>query len=110
MLAKWSEDSVWYRVEILHEDKATCSVRFIDYGNEDDVSKEHILKCVDDIPAGEDLDQSVSEMFAKDHDEAEGAIEETESESHSAPEKMKKSDYEVIIIPSVNSNLTDEVA
>ena len=101
MLAKWSEDSVWYRVEILHEDKATCSVRFIDYGNEDDVSKEHILKSVDEIPAGEVLDQSVSEMFAKDH-EAEGANEETESERHSELEKMEKTDYEVTIRPSAN--------
>ena len=53
-VARWSEDLVWYRAEILATTPTVINVRFIDYGNEADVRACDIVSAGWEVPA-EDL-------------------------------------------------------
>ena len=53
-VARWSEDLVWYRAEILATTPTLITVRFIDYGNEADVKDCDIVSAGWEVPA-EDL-------------------------------------------------------
>jgi len=49
-VAKWAEDGMWYRAVIQEIKDHSCIVLFVDYGNNEDVSKEFILESGDEIP------------------------------------------------------------
>ena len=57
VLAKWSEDGIWYNAEILSKSNDGFNVLFYDYGNEELV--ENIIKTVSDIPSSETIDEFV---------------------------------------------------
>jgi len=53
-IAKWSEDSVWYRGKIENiGDDSTCTVSFIDYGNSDIVKIDSLVDTVEGIPSSD---------------------------------------------------------
>ena len=65
-LARWSEDKVWYRaqvVELLGGDR--YRVTFTDYGNQDVVTAVDMVNHVDQIPDGE----CVNELIQSETDE-----------------------------------------
>ena len=65
VIAKWSEDNVWYNatVEALADDNIT--VLFTDYGNTDVVTASNIVMTRDKIPAGEEVDVNVPDIKVK---------------------------------------------
>ena len=54
VIARWSEDKVWYRAKILEIGSGNLQVVFTDYGNEEKVEKQNIVLCGADIPAEEE--------------------------------------------------------
>jgi len=63
-VAKWSEDKVWYRAEVLENTEGQFRVLFVDYGNEDVISPNCILPCASQIPAKEDMDENITKGLA----------------------------------------------
>jgi len=70
VIARWSEDGVWYNALVDSVDDATeeAAVTFIDYGNTATVSVKHILNTIDEIAADEQemVDQFVHQVCACD--------------------------------------------
>ena len=54
VIARWSEDKVWYRAKILEVGQGSLQVVFTDYGNEEKVEEKNIVLCGADIPAEEE--------------------------------------------------------
>ena len=54
VVARWSEDKVWYRAKILKLGQGSLQVVFTDYGNEEKVEEQNIVLCGADIPAEEE--------------------------------------------------------
>ena len=54
VIARWSEDKVWYRAKILEVGQGSLQVLFTDYGNEEKVEEKNIVLCGADIPAEEE--------------------------------------------------------
>ena len=55
LVARWSEDNVWYRAKILEvTGQGSIQVVFTDYGNEAKVEEKNIVLCGADIPAEEE--------------------------------------------------------
>ena len=73
-VARWSEDSVWYRAEVLSVSPSFCLVKFVDYGNEEEVALQYILKTSAEIPAGESIDEFVTGQFEDPDPEKDGGI------------------------------------
>ena len=59
--ARWREDRVWYRCQILSDHGDEVEVLFTDYGNQDRVARTELVLLPTDIPAGEDKDVNVLE-------------------------------------------------
>ena len=79
-LARWSEDSVWYRAQVVEcLAWANYKVLFTDYGNQDLVTAEDMVTSADQIPDGAYIDEFVQKTVGT-------AEERTELE----PEKEKK--------------------
>jgi len=62
VVAKWSEDGMWYNAKILSIQDAKANVLFVDYGNEAQESVGNLVKDVSDIPATDQefIDENVS--------------------------------------------------
>ena len=73
-VARWSEDSVWYRAEVLSVSPSCCLVKFVDYGNEEEVALQYILKTSAEIPTGESIDEFVTGQFEDPDPEKDGGI------------------------------------
>ena len=73
-VARWSEDSVWYRAEVLSVSPSFCLVKFVDYGNEEEVALQYILKTSAEIPTGESIDEFVTGQFEDPDPEKDGGI------------------------------------
>ena len=59
-IAKWIEDYVWYRAQILEiVAEGLFNVIFIDYGNKADVGINDLVKTVSDIPGGDHVDENI---------------------------------------------------
>ena len=58
-VAKWSEDGVWYRARVEKVEGKMVEVTFMDYGNMELIARDSILKCREQIPGGEDIDEFV---------------------------------------------------
>jgi len=43
VVARWSEDQVWYRADVLEVNHSGYLVRFVDYGNEDFVQADYVI-------------------------------------------------------------------
>ena len=59
VIAKWPEDNVWYRAEILAYDTERTAVTFVDYGNVDVVNTAEMVCNLSEIPADDDVDENV---------------------------------------------------
>jgi len=70
VIARWSEDGVWYKALVDGVDASTgeVAVTFIDYGNTASVSVKHIVNTVDEIPVDEQdmVDQFVHQVCESD--------------------------------------------
>merc|ERR1719318_356046 len=64
-IARWADDGVWYNGKILELGDMGCLVRFSDYGNEDTVREEDMVRKVGDIPADNDIDECVETEAAQ---------------------------------------------
>ena len=84
-IAKWDEDRVWYRAQLLEiTDKGSYVVIFIDYGNEAEVTEGDLKQSVHDIPGNDEIDVNVTE-----NDSVLGKVPATgESSLPSSPEKQ----------------------
>ena len=58
-VARWSEDETWYNAQIMEITGETCRVIFLDYGNEDEISRGNIVTDVRDIPKTDAIDENV---------------------------------------------------
>merc|ERR1719204_1640361 len=59
-LAKWSEDGVWYNVEIKEcLPRRRYLVRFTDYGNYDYVNEKEMVHSTSDIQDGDEVDENI---------------------------------------------------
>jgi len=61
-IARWSVDNVWYNAKIVGVGHGNIIVKFVDYGNEDNVIPEHVLKTVDEIPPHSFIDENVDKV------------------------------------------------
>ena len=61
VFAKWSEDKVWYKAEILSLTNDGAKVLFKDYGNEENVVIGDMVKNVEEIPPNEERDENVGQ-------------------------------------------------
>ena len=68
VVAKWAQDNIWYRAEIVSVDFSFCTVKFIDYGNTDNVSRNSILQKESDIPASDIKDPLLKSVNSAQHD------------------------------------------
>ena len=61
VIAKWLEDNTWYRAVILNHatNVDNLNVRFLDYGNEDDVALSDIVLDISMIPEGDFIDENL---------------------------------------------------
>ena len=59
IIAKWSEDEIWYRAQITGINAKSYDVLFIDYGNSDEVNKNKIVAKTKEIPQTDDVDEHV---------------------------------------------------
>ena len=59
VVAKWSEDEVWYNAKVQSTSNEVYEVIFIDYGNSAHVKLEHVLKSALDIPTTDSIDECV---------------------------------------------------
>merc|ERR1719318_2234590 len=62
VIAKWNEDEVWYNAKIDDVGAERVGVTFIDYGNEDEVNIDKIVKLRSEIPRGDEADENVIEI------------------------------------------------
>ena len=63
-LAKWSEDSVWYRARVMcRAAGSVVKVLFIDYGNEEEVDEKDIVKTLGDVPQNDYVDETAAELL-----------------------------------------------
>merc|ERR1719470_222440 len=62
VIAKWNEDEVWYNAKIDEVGAERVGVTFIDYGNEDEVNIDKIVKLRSEIPRGDEVDENVIEI------------------------------------------------
>merc|ERR1719318_1233096 len=62
VIAKWNEDEVWYNAKIDEVGAERVGVTFIDYGNEDEVNIDNIVKLRSEIPMGDEVDENVIEI------------------------------------------------
>merc|ERR1719318_2034900 len=62
VIAKWNEDEVWYNAKIDEVRAERVGVTFIDYGNEDEVNIDNIVKLRSEIPRGDEVDENVIEI------------------------------------------------
>ena len=60
ILAKWSEDEIWYRAQITGIHANSYDVLFIDYGNSDEVDKNSIVAEIHEIPQTDEIDDFVT--------------------------------------------------
>merc|ERR1719342_551798 len=62
VIAKWSEDGMWYNAQILSIQDAKANVLFVDYGNEAIESVVNLVKDASEIPAADQeiIDENVS--------------------------------------------------
>merc|ERR1719318_224565 len=65
VIAKWNEDEVWYNAKIYEVGAEMVGVTFIDYGNEDEVNIDNIVKLQSEIPMGDEIDEYVMEVDNK---------------------------------------------
>ena len=68
MVAKWAQDNIWYRAEILSVEPSFCNVKFLDYGNTDIVNINNILRNESDIPASDIKDPLLKSVNSAQHD------------------------------------------
>merc|ERR1719318_1486627 len=62
VIAKWNEDEVWYNAKIDEMGAEIVGVTFVDYGNEDEVNIDNIVKLRSEIPRGDEVDENVIEI------------------------------------------------
>ena len=63
-MAKWSEDSVWYRARVMcRAAGSVVKVLFIDYGNEEEVDEKDIVKTLGDVPQNDYVDETADELL-----------------------------------------------
>merc|ERR1719318_15995 len=62
VIAKWNEDEVWYNAKIDEMGAEKVGVTFVDYGNEDEVNIDNIVKLRSEIPRGDEVDENVIEI------------------------------------------------
>ena len=62
-LAKWPEDRVWYRAEVVAVAAGNYTVLFTDYGDEAEVVEEEVVAAVTELPAGADIDVHLEEEW-----------------------------------------------
>jgi len=60
VVARWSEDLVWYNAQVLEVLQGKLRLLFSDYMNVDVVEEVYIEKNPQDIPDGERVDDNVS--------------------------------------------------
>ena len=58
-VARWGEDGVWYRAEVLARTQTGATVIFTDYGNEAEVTEGDMVEAVEEVPADSDIDENV---------------------------------------------------
>ena len=70
VIAKWLEDNTWYRAVILnHATNAdSLNVRFLDYGNEDEVAFSDIVLDISMIPEGDFIDENLMPQIKESKD------------------------------------------
>jgi len=80
--AKWEEDNIWYNAKVLlyFDAEKKYSVQFTDYGNEDLVGTNNMVKKCTDIPEGELIDDYVLGAFEVKKPENELAEPETKED------------------------------
>ena len=61
VIARWSEDKVWYRAKVLEVLQGSLQVVFTDYGNEEKVEEKNIVLCGADIPQEDFVDWNVKD-------------------------------------------------
>merc|ERR1719320_1753568 len=61
-IARWVMDSVWYNAKIVEVSSRSIIVKFIDYGNEDSVNREDLVKTVGEIPQCSLIDENVEKL------------------------------------------------
>ena len=58
--AKWREDEndveAWYRAEVLSVNEDSVHVLFIEYGNDDNVSRSNVVLTIEEVPSGDEID------------------------------------------------------
>ena len=60
-VARWSEDEVWYRAEVVAVAATTCTVLFTDYGNEAEVMEDDVVAAANELPVDADIDVNLEE-------------------------------------------------
>ena len=65
VIAKWSDDGIWYNARIEEIKDGEYSVLFLDYGNSDIVGAGDLVLQVEDVPAGDSLDECVVPAVGK---------------------------------------------
>ena len=63
-VARWSEDGVWYRAEVVAATASAFTVRFMDYGNEAEVAPADLVRCGREVPVGAEVDEHVEKVEA----------------------------------------------
>ena len=63
-VARWSEDGVWYRAEVVAAAASAFTVRFMDYGNEAEVAPADLVRCGREVPVGAEVDEHVEKVEA----------------------------------------------
>jgi len=58
-IARWLNDNVWYNAKVLSVGKGSCAVRFVDYGNQDCVKTEDMIRSTTEIPPGSLVDENI---------------------------------------------------
>ena len=63
-VARWSEDEVWYRAEVVAAAASAYTVLFVDYGNEAEAVPADMVRSGREAPAGAEMDEHVEKVEA----------------------------------------------
>jgi len=63
-VARWSEDEVWYRAEVVATAASAYTVLFVDYGNEAEAVPADMVRSGREAPAGAKMDEHVEKVEA----------------------------------------------
>ena len=61
-LARWEEDDVWYRAEVVGRTQDAYIVQFFDYGNQAEVNSDRIVQNLLEIPLHDMVDENVIDV------------------------------------------------